>query len=69
MDSPFDILHKKRDGSFQWFETVSDLRSGNIRIKELITLSPGEYVVVDQRTHNIIPVDPSVDGKSRDWSN
>jgi len=38
---------------------VNDLESANIRIKELIALSPGEYVVFDQRTHNVIPADPS----------
>ena len=58
MNSPFDIL-KKPDGSFRWFEAVNDLESANIRIKELIALSPGEYVVFDQRTHNVIPADPS----------
>jgi hypothetical protein len=35
---------------------VSDLAYANIRIKELTTLSQGEYVVFDQRTHNEIAV-------------
>jgi len=59
MNSPFDILKKKPEGSFRWFEAVNDLDSANIRIKELIALSTGEYVVFDQRTHNVIPVAPS----------
>jgi hypothetical protein len=59
MNSPFDILKKKPEGSFRWFEAVNDLDSANIRIKELIALSPGEYVVFDQRTHNFIPAAPS----------
>jgi hypothetical protein len=59
MNSPFDILKKKPEGSFRWFEAVNDLDSANIRIKELIALSPGEYVVFDQRTHNVIPAAPS----------
>jgi hypothetical protein len=46
-NSPFDILKKKPEGSFRWFEAVNDLESANIRIKELIALSPGEYVVFD----------------------
>jgi hypothetical protein len=54
MHLPFDILKKERDGSFRWFETVSDLGSANVRIRELIALSPGDYVVFDQRTHNTI---------------
>jgi hypothetical protein len=59
MNSPFDILKKEPGGSFRWFEAVNDLESANIRIKELIALSPGEYVVFDQRTLNVIPADPS----------
>ena len=59
MNSPLTILKKKPEGSFRWFEAVNDLESANIRIKELIALSSGEYVVFDQRTHNVIPADPS----------
>ncbi len=60
MNSPFDILKKTPEGSFRWFGAVNDLESANIRIKVLITLSPGEYVVFDQRTHNVIPANPSI---------
>jgi hypothetical protein len=59
MNSPFEILKKKPEGSFRWFEAVNDLESANIRVKELIVLSPEEYVVFDQRTHNVNPADPS----------
>ena len=55
MHLPFDILKKERDGSFRWFEAVNDLESANIRIRELMALSPGDYAVFDQRTHNTIP--------------
>ena len=51
MYSPFDILKKEPIGSFLWFEAVNDLESANGRIKDLVGLSPGEYVVVDQRTN------------------
>ena len=40
-------------------ERANDLASANIRIRELISLSPGDYVVFDQRTHNTIPPAPS----------
>jgi hypothetical protein len=56
MHSPFEILKKEPAGSFRRFERVSDLASANIRIKELTTLSPGEYVVFDQGTDNDIAV-------------
>jgi hypothetical protein len=59
MYSSFDILKKKPEGTFRWFESANDLVSANIRIDELSVLSPGEYVVFDQRTHNVIPADRS----------
>ena len=59
MHSPFDILQKKPDGSFRWFEAATALDSANIRIDELISLCPGDYVVFDQRTHNVILASPS----------
>jgi hypothetical protein len=62
MHSPFEILKKEPAGSFRRFEPVSDLAYGNIRIKELTTRSPGEYVVFDQRSHNDIAV-----GRSSFW--
>lgn len=62
MHSPFEILKKEPKGSFRRFETANDLESANIRIKELTTLSPGEYVVVDQRIHNDIAA-----GRSSFW--
>jgi hypothetical protein len=52
MHSPFEILKKEPAGSFRRFEGVSDLPSANIRIRELTTLSPGDYVVFDQRPNN-----------------
>jgi hypothetical protein len=59
MHSPFNILRKKPEGSFCRFEAADDFESANNRIEELIELSPGEYVVFDQRTHNVIPAGPS----------
>ena len=54
MHSPFEIRKKEPAGSFRRFEPVSDLAAANIRIKELTTLSPGEYVVFDQGAHDDI---------------
>jgi hypothetical protein len=62
MHSPFEILKKEPAGSFRRVEPVSDLAYANIRIKELTTRSPGEYVVFDQRTHNDIAL-----GRSSFW--
>jgi hypothetical protein len=62
MHASFEILKKEPAGSFRRFEPASDLANANIRIEELTTLSQGEYVVLDQRTHNEIAV-----GRSGFW--
>ncbi len=62
MHSPFEILKKNPGGSFRRFESVNDLASANIRIKELTTSSPGEYVVFDERSHNVVAA-----GRSGFW--
>jgi hypothetical protein len=59
MHSPFDILKNNPEGSFGWFETVNDLESANIRIRELVASSPGEYVVFDRSANNVITAGPS----------
>jgi hypothetical protein len=51
MHSPFDILMKNPEESFRMFEVAKDLASANVRIKQLLALSPGEYAVLNQRTH------------------
>ena len=62
MHSPFDILKKRPEGGLCRFEAVNDLQSANIRIKALVALSPGEYVVFDQSSHNVIAA-----GRSSFW--
>jgi hypothetical protein len=62
MHSPFDILKKKPEGSFRRIETANNLESANVRIKELLALSPGEYVVLDQNIHNDLAT-----GRSSFW--
>jgi hypothetical protein len=55
MHTPFELVKKEPDGSFRRFETVDDLESANARIRDLVGLSPGEYVVIDQQTHSVVP--------------
>jgi hypothetical protein len=55
MHSPFEILKKEPDGSFRWFEAMSDLESAKTRIKDLVGFSLSEYVVFDQRWHSVVP--------------
>lgn len=54
MKSPFDILQKIDDVNFLWIEVVGDLRTALARIEELQARTPGEYVVFDQRTQQVV---------------
>jgi hypothetical protein len=52
--STFDILEKIDEVNFRWLEAMQDLQSANSRIEERQALSPGEYVVFDRRTQQIV---------------
>jgi hypothetical protein len=52
--SSFDILKKNPDGNFLQVEAANDLLSANARIKDLIRISPGEYVA-RPKLHDFIP--------------
>jgi hypothetical protein len=55
MNSPFDILKKEPEGSFRWVEAVNDLEFANIRIKELIALSPSTLCLTNARITSFLP--------------
>ena len=54
MESLFDILQKIDDVNFLWVEVVEGLRTAIARIEELQARTPGEYVVFDQRTQQVV---------------
>ena len=54
MKSSFDILEKIDEVNFRWLEAARDLQSAKSRIEERQALSPGEYVIFDPRTHQIV---------------
>lgn len=54
MESFFDILQKIGELNFLWIEAVGDLPTAKARIVELQQLTPGEYVVFDQRTQRVV---------------
>jgi len=55
MEPLFDILMKVDAVSFRWVAVAQSLQAAQAQIKQLQTLSPGEYVVFDQRTQQIVP--------------
>lgn len=54
MESAFDILEKIDEVNFRWLESARDLESAKSRIEGRQALSPGEYVVFDPRTQQIV---------------
>jgi hypothetical protein len=53
--APYDILKKDVLGNPIWVEAVQDLRKATARIEELALHSPGEYLVFNQQTSQIVP--------------
>jgi len=52
--APYDILKKDAVGNPIWVEAVEDLPKATVRIEELALHSPGEYIVFNQRTSQIV---------------
>jgi hypothetical protein len=48
MHTPFDLLRRDPDGSFIWLEAATDLAQARIRMHELASRKPGDYVLFDQ---------------------
>ena len=49
-----DILKRTEDGSFVWMEAANDLSVAKARLQELVSLTPGEYFIFDQRSQQIV---------------
>ena len=54
MKSTLDILKRIDEVNFLWLEAAEDLQSAKSLIEERQSLSPGEYVVFDRRTQQIV---------------
>ena len=52
--APYDILKKDVLGNPIWVESAEDLRKASVRIEELTFHSPGEYIVFNQQTSQIV---------------
>ena len=54
MEPFFDILKKVDTVNFQWIAVAKSLQAAQVQIAQLQAASPGEYVVFDQRTQQIV---------------
>ena len=48
------IFRKDVRGNPVWLDCVTDLETARFRLNQLALVSPGEYFVFDQRTHQIV---------------
>jgi hypothetical protein len=55
MTHPIDIFQMETAG-VRWLESAPDLEHAKARVKEFAANSPGEYVVLDQKTGNQIVI-------------
>jgi hypothetical protein len=51
---PYDILRRHSDGSLIWLESAAELKHARDRLQQLYAASPGEYVVFDQKSQQIV---------------
>ena len=65
MTHPIDIFQVETAGGVRWLETAPTLEHAKARVKELARSSPGEFVVLDQKSGKkfVIKCD-GVDGAS-----
>ena len=49
-----DILVRQNDGSYIWLEAANDVEAAKARLQELCAKYPGEYVIFDQRTQQVV---------------
>lgn len=66
MIAQFDIFKKEPHGEHRWIEAAMDLDAAKTRVRVIGSTSPGEYMVVNQRTGNQIVI--AVMGPGNDGS-
>jgi hypothetical protein len=50
----YDIVRKEENNSAIWLEAAPDLNTAESRIHELSYFWPGEFQILDQKTHQIV---------------
>lgn len=52
MTAPFDIFRAETNGGVLWIESATTLEDAKARVQELAMRSPGEYLLLNQKTGN-----------------
>ena len=54
MRTSLDLFRRNKDGKFIWLEAGEDLKAAKLRLQELSAAAPGEYLLFDRSTVQII---------------
>jgi len=60
MFHPLDIFKTDLDGSVLWRGAVENVEAAKARIQMLAISSPGEYLILDQKTGQRVLVTPDI---------
>jgi hypothetical protein len=69
MTPPFDIFQTETSGGVRWLEAAATLEDAKARVEELAARSPGEYLLLNQKTGNKLVIKLNgIDRAPGDWS-
>jgi hypothetical protein len=54
MRSSLDLFRRNKDGNYIWLEAGGDLKAAKLRLQELSASAPGEYLLFDRSTAQIV---------------
>jgi len=54
MRSSLDLFRRNKDGNFIWLEAGEDVKAAKLRLQELSANAPGEYLLFDRSTAQIV---------------
>ena len=54
MENSFDIMKVLTDDTLAWVEAAEELSAARVRVWELLADSPGEYIVFNQETKQLV---------------
>ena len=54
MRPSLDLFRRNKDGNYIWLEAGGDLKSAKLRLQELSASAPGEYLLFDRVSAQII---------------
>jgi hypothetical protein len=64
MTAPFDIFQAETSGDVLWLESAVTLEEAHARVQELAAHSPGEYLLLNQKTGDKIVIKPGGTGEA-----